>query len=104
MALFGTALIALIVSPLPRLWKPLRGWSPDKLSSVEIGLLDGHEPGSYAGPAAVALMITGTLLGLSVWRIGRREMRGGGRAFPGRAQASSSPGSTGATPVIRCSG
>jgi ABC-2 type transport system permease protein len=73
-ALFGTALIALILSPLPRLWKPLRGWSPDKLSSVEVGLLDGHEPGSYAGPAAVAVLLTGTLLALSVWRVGRREM------------------------------
>jgi ABC-2 type transport system permease protein len=73
-AVFGTALVALVLSPLPRLWKPLRGWSPDKLSGAGIELLDGSAPGSYAGPAAVAVVLTGVLLTFSVWRIGRREM------------------------------
>ncbi|WP_436776824.1 hypothetical protein [Yinghuangia sp. YIM S09857] len=73
-ALFGAALVALVLSPLPRLWRPLRGWEPSSLGSAGVELLEDATPGEFVGPALVAVLVTLTMLSLAVWRIGRREM------------------------------
>lgn len=73
-ALFGGALVALVLSPLPRLWRPLRDWEPSSLGGAGIELLDGATPGEFVRPAIVAVLVTLTMLSLAVWRVGRREM------------------------------
>ncbi|UGQ14807.1 hypothetical protein LO772_15275 [Yinghuangia sp. ASG 101] len=74
-AIFGAALMALILLPLPRLWRPMRGWEPSGLGGAGVNLLDGSDtPGDYAAASLVAVLLTAALLGLAVWRIGRREM------------------------------
>ncbi|MCF2529422.1 hypothetical protein [Yinghuangia soli] len=73
-ALFGAALIAMVLSPLPRLWKPLRAWEPSELGGAGIQLLGESTPGDFVRPAIVALLLTAVMLSLAVWRIGRREM------------------------------
>ncbi|WTW96673.1 hypothetical protein OG216_26350 [Streptomycetaceae bacterium NBC_01309] len=73
-ALFGAALVALVLSPLPRLWKPMRDWEPSVLSSAAVELLENGSPGEFVRPAIVAALVTLTMLGLAVWRVGRREM------------------------------
>ncbi|MDI2131228.1 hypothetical protein [Yinghuangia seranimata] len=73
-ALFGAAMVALVLSPLPRLWKPLRHWEPSRLAGAETDLLDGAAPGDFAVPSIVAIVLVVVMLSLAVWRVGRREM------------------------------
>lgn len=75
-ALFGAALVALILSPLPRLWKPARDWEPSGLGGAGGELLEpnGPTPADFAVPSVMALALTAALLAVAVWRVGRREM------------------------------
>ncbi|HSA51841.1 MAG TPA: hypothetical protein VLH10_17235 [Yinghuangia sp.] len=74
-AIFGAALVSLILLPLPRLWKPMRDWEPSSLGGAGVRLLEGSaSPGDYAAASLVAVLLTAALLCLAVWRIGRREM------------------------------
>lgn len=74
-AIFGAALMALILLPLPRLWRPMRDWEPSRLGGAGVKLLEGSRtPGDYAAASLVAVLLTAALLSLAVWRIGRREM------------------------------
>ncbi|MYW00941.1 hypothetical protein [Streptomyces sp. SID3343] len=73
-AIFGTALIALLVWPLASLWRPLRRWLPTELNSAQVELLRGHTAGEYGDNLCVALGLSAVLVWFAVWRIGRREM------------------------------
>lgn len=74
-AIFGAALLALILQPLPRLWRPMRDWEPSGLGGAGVKLLEGSDtPADYAASSLVAVLLTAALLTLAVWRIGRREM------------------------------
>jgi ABC-2 type transport system permease protein len=73
-AIFGGALVAMVVMPLASLWRPLRHWLPNELNSAPVELLRGHTPGEYGDNLAVALSLSAGLVSFAVWRIGRREM------------------------------
>ncbi|WP_406285578.1 hypothetical protein [Embleya sp. NBC_00896] len=73
-AIFGAALVAMILFPLAELWRPLRRWVPSSLSDAPVELLRGHTPGEYGESLLVALILSAAFVWFAVWRIGRREM------------------------------